>query len=92
MGRDDNMDDSESFGRRRRSRDAPLIARPEPDFVMRTMVGVLGVIVVALLSFILNASYNSNRELGEIKAESRATAAAMDRRLTALEQRVWNQE
>lgn len=73
-------------------RSSPLIARTEPDFVMRTMVGALGVIVVTLLTFILNASYNSNRELGEIKAEFRATVAAMDRRLTALEQRVWNRE
>jgi len=86
---DHEDDDSENFSRRR---SAPLISRPEPDFVMRTLVGVLGTIVVAQLSFILVASWNSNRELGEIKAEFRATVAAMDRRVTALEQRVWNRE
>lgn len=73
-------------------RSSPLIGKGEPDFVLRTMVGILGLIVVGLLSFILNASYSSNRELGEIKSEFRATVAAMDRRLTALEQRVWNRE
>ena len=91
MGREEHPDDdSEAFGRPHRN--YPLIAKTEPDFVMRTMVGVLGVIVVALLSFILNASYNNNRELGEIKAEFRATVLAMDRRLAALEQRVWRNE
>jgi hypothetical protein len=56
---------------------------------------------VAFLGFISLAAWNGNRELGEIRSEFRTNTAATDRRiksleditdrrLTALEQRVWS--
>lgn len=59
----------------------PLITKAEPDFVLRTLAGI----VVALLGFICIAVWNGNRELGEIKAEAKASRDATDRRITALE-------
>lgn len=80
-------------------RQAPLISKTEPDFILRTLVGAM----VGLLSFICLFAWNGNRELGEIRAEFRTNTEATnqritalenvtDRRLTALEQRVWNSQ
>lgn len=76
----------------------PLISKAEPDFLLRTLVGC----AVALLGFICIASWNSNRELGEMRTEMRTSTEATDRRITslenatdrritALERKVWGQ-
>jgi len=89
----DEDDDSESFAPRR---SVPLISHAEPDYLSRALLGA----IVALLGFICWSSWNFNREIGELRGEYRANTLATDRRITAfelaterrlgaLEQRVW---
>lgn len=89
MSERDPVDNSELSDRRserhvtlgEQPRSAPLIAKGEPDFILRTLVGI----VVTLLTFMCYATWNSNRELGEISSRFEESTKATDRRITALE-------